>query len=267
MENEELQETVGEQEPEPGEDPASSEVEETTPEPKKEDDPPSDGIELPPPKKKTAQDRIDELTKKRREAEREAERLRRQLSEKKTETPKASADGRPKIENFETQEEYEDALFEWRDTQLRSRQVAEKAKADTEAAMTRFEDKAKSIREVYEDFDEVIEAPVFSDVMKDVILKSDEGPLVAYYLGKNQEHALQIASLPANLQIYEIGKLETKLLIAQKTRKATSAPPPISTSGMGGGTAPVDESKLSDDEWYAIEKKRRMERLQKITGG
>ena len=55
-------------------------------------------VVIPHPVKKTAQERINELTRKRHEAEREAERLRQELANK-TKAPEPLA-GRPKIENY-----------------------------------------------------------------------------------------------------------------------------------------------------------------------
>jgi len=69
-------------------------------------------IVIPPPKKQTAQERINELTRKRREAEREAERL-RELLEKKEKAPERMITERPRLEEFATTEQYEDALLEW----------------------------------------------------------------------------------------------------------------------------------------------------------
>ena len=80
-------------------------------------------VVIPPPVKQTAQERINEITRKRREAEREVERLKKELEEKAQ--AKTVPTDRPKIENFETQEAYEDAVYEWRDRQRRNETLAE----------------------------------------------------------------------------------------------------------------------------------------------
>jgi len=91
---------------------------------------------------------------------------------------------------------------------------------------------------------------------------------VSYYLGRPENRAItdRIRSLSPQEQVYELGKLEAQLIIAQKTKKTTTAPEPIKPVGITG-KMDVDESKLSDDEWFALEEKRRLEKLKKKYGG
>lgn len=230
---------------------------------------PTDIVKALPPRKKTAAERIAELTWKAKEKEREAEYWREKATVKEPETAKATTNnGRPKLEQFETQEEYEDALLDWHSRQSAERTQAEKQQEREEEAIRQFQSKAMKLREIHEDFDEVVQAPVFTKTMRSVLLTSEQGPVMAYYLGRpeNIQVAQRIASLPAELQPYEIGKLETQLLLAQKTKKVPSAPPPITPVG-GTATTPVDEDKLSDEEWWELEKKRRLERITKRTNG
>jgi len=225
-----------------------------------------------PPKKKTAQERIDEITKARREAEREREywkkvalerENREKEEDKKTETL-PDTDPRPKLEQFGSTEEYEDALLVWHDNRKQRQEQVRKQQEDQHAALQKFNKAADKMREQYEDFDEVIEAPVFSNEMRVILLNRDNGPAVAYHLGKpeNRELADKIRSLPPQMQIYELGKLESKVLLAKETKKVTGAPPPIKPVGDTGGVPEIDESKLTDDEWYKLEKERKRKALE-----
>lgn len=229
----------------------------------------------PEPKKKTAQERIDEITRARREAEREAAYWRKvaldkaQAQEpekpqgKTTEIPNVPP--RPSIEQFESTQEYEDALFAWYDqrreivTEMQRRQQAQ------EKAVEAFSKRAKELRAEHEDFDEVIEAPVFSPVMRTAILHSENGPAIAYHLGRpeNREVADRIRALPPEVQAYEIGRLETKLVLAKNTRKPTGAPPPIKPVGMSGGAPAKDPSEMSIDEWMKWDRERQAEKLKR----
>lgn len=224
-------------------------------------------LTLPPPKKQTAQERINELTRKRREAEREAERLREELKEKSQTQPTQYTD-RPKLENFQTTEQYEDALLDWKLDQLRKEEDQKRRAIDEEQALSKFNQQAKKLREIYEDFDEVVEQPVFSPVMRDTILRSEDGAMVSYFLGRpeNAETADRIRRLSPREQIYELGKLETKIKLAQTTKKTTAAPDPIKPVGITGGSV-IDESKLSDDEWFKREQEREKEKIRKKYGG
>ncbi len=223
-------------------------------------------IKLPTPKKQTAQERINEITRKWREEQRETERLKRELAEK--EKPAERSD-RPKLENFQTQEQYEDALLEWNDNK-RSKETAKERKQREEAELlAKFNEKAATLRQTYEDFDEVVENPVFSPIMRDALLRSDSGAMVSYFLGRPENRSLadKIRSLPDTLQVYELGKLETKLILASKTKTTTSAPAPIKPVGDGGGTAELDEEKMSDADWYKLEQKREYDKVKKKLGG
>jgi hypothetical protein len=211
---------------------------------------------IPPPKKKTAQERIDEITRLRREAERERDYYRELATKKETPSPQIPS-GRPVISNYETTEAYEDALLVWHDNRRAEQTKAEEIKRRSEDALTRFNEKAKPLREVYEDFDEVIETPVFTPAMRMALLSSDDGPELAYFLGRpeNRTIAEKLKNLPVEIQLYELGKLEAKLEVAKKTKKVPSAPPPINPVGMSGKTD-VDPAEMSTEEWMAWDRDR-----------
>ncbi len=226
--------------------------------------------ETPPPRKKTAKERIDEITRARREAEREREywkgvALEKQQVEERPPEPSVTQPQlppRPTLDQFETTVAYEDALFEWRDKVQAIKFAETHARTAQEEALRNFSQRAKKLRKEHEDFDEVIESPVFSPTMRMVLLNSESGPTIAYHLGlpENRDTAERIRFLPPDMQIYEIGKLETKILLAQQTRKVPSAPSPIKPVGMIGGTE-VDPSKMTIEEWMAWDKQKTLEKL------
>jgi hypothetical protein len=229
--------------------------------------------EPPTPKKKTAQERIDEITKARREAEREKEYW-KQVALDKKETPKPVQEPtirnpRPTISQFDTTEAYEDALLDWRDRVKEEQSAEQRLVKEQEEGLSKFQKAAAKARELYPDFDEVVEAPVFSPQMRYAILNSDTGPEVAYFLGlpENYDTALKIQSLSPDKQYYEMGKLETRLALAQKTKKVPSAPAPISPVGMSGTGSEIDPSKMSIEDWMEWDKKKTLERIKQRVGG
>jgi len=231
---------------------------------------------IPQPKKKTAQERISEITKARREAEREAEHWRqialaRERGEQPPEPPRQTPSiypPRPTLDQFETTVAYEDALFAWNDNKraIEARVVRQKQEADT--ALMDFNRRAEKLRAEHEDFDEVVEAEVFSPVMRQALLRTESGPELAYHLGlpENRAEADRIRSLPLELQPYELGKLETRIQLAKQTRKVPGAPAPIKPVGMTGG-AGKDPSKMSTAEWMAWDKQRTLDKLKAKQGG
>ena len=230
--------------------------------------------ETPPPKpKQTAQERINELTRIRRDSEREAAYWKKVALEKKETPPEpkaeASLPGRPKLEQFETTEQYEDALFEWRDNVREIKSSAQRQEQEYESALKEFNERARKLRIEHEDFDEVIESPVFSPAMREAVLLSENGPQVAYHLGKSENWALaeRIRNLTPSRQLYEMGKVETQLLVATQKKTVTSAPAPIKPVGITGTGVEKDPSKMTTAEWFAWDNKKRIANIDKQFGG
>jgi hypothetical protein len=226
------------------------------------------------PRKKTAQERIDEITKARREAEREKEYWRKIALEKQTapqaDPPKPQTSPipeRPRQDQFETYEGYEDALLGWHDNVKEIKNRAKVQQSRLQEVFNTFAKRSDALRKMYDDYDEVIETPPLTEIAKFTIANSEHGPELAYFLGKNHDVANRIAALPVEMQPYELGKLETKLVMAKGTKKVSGAPPPIKPVGMSGGTNNIDESKLEDAEWFARRKAKRIEALKKQSGG
>jgi len=212
---------------------------------------------------------VSDLLEKMEKMDRRTQYLQRQLEKKAiapepvVEVPKTS--GRPTIENYNTTEEYEDALFEWRDNVKSVETAAQTREREYANNMQTFNQRARALRDEYDDFDDVIEAEVFSEVMKGAILHSEKGPELAYYLGlpANIDVAEKIRNLPLERQLVEMGKLESKLTIAKKTKKVPGASTPPTPVGMGGGgTAkePTSESPIA--EWMAWENDKRLKKIQ-----
>ena len=241
-------------------------VEETTEETTEEEDISQVIEEEEPPPKQTAQERINEITRARREAERDAEYWKSIAISKEPEKPQKEPSGRPNIADYESTVEYEDALLDWYETRRTNADMLARDKESKDAALRIFNERATPMRKTLEDFDEVIESPVFTDTMRAVIIGAETGPELAYYLGKNKEVAKRIALLPASMQPYEIGKLETQIEIARKTKKVTGAPPPIKEIGSETGGGEKDQSKLPINEWMEVEKQKEMDKLKQKYG-
>ncbi len=215
--------------------------------------------ERPKKRKKSVQERIDELTYRWRQTERELEYWRnlalQHMQVGGQTAPQAEGQKvvfdkpRPKPEEFDSQEAYEDALFQWWEAK---RQAEIQARSETEK-ITRlaqdFMQRASKFREEHPDFDLVIQSPVYTDTMREVILQSEEGPQLAYYLGlpENRMEAERIANMPPLLQVKELGKLAAKL--SKPTKKTSEAPPPINPVKGAGGPVAKNPDEMSIEEW------------------
>jgi hypothetical protein len=172
---------------------------------------------------------------------------------------------RPKPGDFETVEAYEDALYGWYDGKRDAKTSAKNQEESFKKTLNAFNESAAPVRLEHPDFDEVTAHPVFTDSMRKAIFNMDNGPLVAYELGKNPELAEKVKLLPPEKQIYEMGKIERKLLLVQKGRKKSGTPDPLNPLG-GRSSATKDPDKMPIEEWMEWDKQRTMARLKEKLG-
>lgn len=193
-----------------------------------------------PKKKHWAYDRIDELTRKFRTAQREAE-----MWKAKAETPAPTQD------QFEDYDDYIAA----KTVHKMNVDTAETRAQEANLYLTEtFEQRESVARDKYPDYDAFARSPTVAITpdMAEVIQSSELGPEIAYHLGKNPTDARRIASLPAKLQAAEIGKLEVRLSAPQATRKAP--PPPIETVSAIAAGGTKDPSKMTMAEYIEARK-------------
>lgn len=219
-----------------------------------------------PPRKSGVQKRIDELTRQRYEAQRQAEYY-RQLAEQK-QPPKEPEKPReaPKPEDFDDDYKYFEALADHRaDERLREYQKqtqanqtqAQQQQAQAEMAAN-YRVRAAKFAEEHPDYDVVANNPYLpvSTAMAEAIQVSERGPEVLYHLGQNPEEAGRIAQLSPVAAAREIGALEAKLSLP-KAKKTTSAPAPVGGIKKGSGKATKGPSEMSPEEYQQWRFERR----------
>lgn len=217
---------------------------------------------------KNAQKRIDELTWKANQREREAEYWRQQaLQAKPVEPPKAEPTKLPTLEEVGYDEaKYQAALIEYATKQ--AEEVVNKRLSEVESKRTEqqrieaFVSRQKAFAQATPDFeDKVLRDPTLpiTNTMRDVIVDSDSGPEIAYYLANNREAAEQIASLPPHLAALEMGRVEGRLsaLKEAKTRPVVSkAPPPPPRVDDTQTEVDKDPDEMSVDQWVKWREKQ-----------
>jgi hypothetical protein len=232
-------------------------------------------------------ERIDELTRLRREAERDRDYYRDLALRTQTREEPAPREA-PREQPVELQPELKTlADFNYDERAYGKYMLAEATKAarseadklrqelresrtaeDRQYAVTEFQERAEkwAKTEKIEDFDIAFRhpkdgGPMISDEMGEAIIASENGAALLYHLAKNRQLAAQIARLPAALQTYEIGKLEAKLA-KPVTNKVSEAPPPaprIDGSGASAVNVKPDDpasDKLTDEEWTRLRNKQ-----------
>lgn len=176
---------------------------------------------------------------------------------------------RPSRVDFDSDEDYEDELFKWRDSSKPSSPVREPAPApaprqaqesvDPVAPEVRknWESQLEDAADKYDDFDEAlvsIPRESMSDTMTFAIMESDKGGEVAYFLGTNHAEAERIANMTPTQQVREIDKL------ANKFKSTTSnAPEPI-TPTKGGDSPVKDPAKMTPEEYRDYRREQGMPR-------
>jgi hypothetical protein len=250
----------------------NSDVEEPTPEETAEleneepeadaDSEPAEEPEKPDPRDK----KLAELSYKEREARRKLARLERLLEQSVQADTQAKTEAKePKLEDFETIDEYFDARLEWKTAQQgQPEATAEADDFDPEIEVAKNDLYAIGI-EKYDDFAEVVgdEDNAITYVMANAIFEIDEPGLqadVAYYLGNNQKEAKRISRLSPVRQAGEIAKLEIKLSDKAPAKKtASKAPKPIKPVG-GTKTASDEIGEKEDFETFLKKRNKQLGR-------
>lgn len=154
----------------------------------------------------------------------------------------APAEGKPVAGNFETYEEYTEALTLWTIDQRESKRAADQSRKQLEAAQNeaaaQWDKRLDAARKQLEDFDELVlenDQVNITDAMKQAIFEADRGPEVAYFLAQNPAEAERIAKLSPVAAVRAIGKIEDGLTPKAKAApttkpKVSSAPAPITPS-------------------------------------
>lgn len=210
---------------------------------------------------KGVQPRIDELTKARREAEREAAYWRGIAQQGQAQPSAPAAPTKPTPDKFNDYGEYVEALTDWKAEQA----VAKRMEQDStrKVAETRnqtFTERQVAARAVMPDYDVVVggsEAPISTHV-GDAIMESDRGPELAYHFAKNPDVLSKLNDMSPVQAAREIGKLEATLSVkttpAVPSKKLSTTPTPASTTVTQGRATTPALATASMDEYMSQRK-------------
>ena len=172
----------------------------------------------------------------------------------------------PDIDQFNTVDEYADALALSKAEQLLADREAKRQQSEL---LESYHDREEEARGKYDDFEQVAYNPnlPITTVMAQTIQSSDVGPDLAYYLGTNPKEADRISRLQPFMQAKEIGRIEAKLISSPPVKKTSSAPAPISpvTARSSGNptydtTDPRSSKTMTDSQWIEAERARQVKK-------
>lgn len=217
--------------------PASEEPEkeESKDEPKAEDKP-KEGEQKP---KKSPQERIVELAHKRREAEaeaadakRERDLLRSKLQALEAQAAPIETTARPQRASYANDDDYTDALADWKADQAIARRETQQAQARQQAEQAelaqQWDKRQKQAIEAISDYADVVGASEVQvpPYVHQALLESEQGPQIAYFLALNPDEAKRIAGMKPLAAIKHIAALERDLAEVDEDapKAATKAP-------------------------------------------
>lgn len=212
--------------------------------------------------KRSARERINELTKRAHEAEREAQRW-REAAERKTADPSE----KPNPDKFGSYDEYVEALADWKADQRVAesfkRRDAERSQAAearaAEAKAQAWAERQSEFREATPDYDAVVgkSSVQVAPHVVDALLDSESGPELAYHLAKRPETVKRINALSPLSAARELGRIEATLSnpAAPQFKPASKAPAPI-TPARSSAPAAVDLASANMDQYIAARRKQ-----------
>jgi hypothetical protein len=223
---------------------ATPESEKTQPDPSKE------GEAKP---KKTASERIQELAAKRNEAEAKAEAAERKAAELEARIQAMQAqakpleeDARPVRSAYATDDDYIDAVADWK----AKRAIAEREKAQAQARAeaeqaeiaSQWSKRQEQVMKDLPDYADVIGKSEISvpNHIHQAILESEQGPQIAYYLALHPDEAKKLALMKPVAGIKRIAALERDLAEIEEEEKTPEKAPPVQKSKA---PAPIETIK------------------------
>jgi hypothetical protein len=210
------------------------------------------------------QERLNEVTRLRRTAERErdAEREARQRLEAelaKYQRPATDPNDRPPtLYDFNGDAAaHARALAEYVEQRLDRKTQEQQYRSAQQEAARKFDERAAEFARTAPDFhdrlDDLARTVQLHPATVEAIGHSDHGPAIAYHLAQNLDVADRISRMPPHLAAYELARIEARIT-APKPQQTTKAPDPVPVLGGASALASKDPGKMS----YAEYKKFRM---------
>lgn len=213
--------------------------------------------EEPPKRVPWFQKRIDEVTRQKYDAQREADYW-RGLAEGRiqpTQQQPQQQVGPPQLDQFDDYDSYEQAKISYHARQEAEALLHQMAQQhQRHQLLSTYEQRENAARQSFPDYDNVVKDPTLpiTPLMAEVIRESDVGPGVAYHLGTNRQEAQRIAALPLHRQAAELGRIEASLSQAPPAQQRTAPnPPPKTVAGISAGINknPADMSMAEYAKW------------------
>lgn len=207
--------------------------------------------------KSGAQERINEITRARREAERRADALEQRLAElERGRHTQPQASEPPTLEQYGYDNaEFSRALTAYAVEQatkaVESKYQQQESQRTQQEIFQSFEKRERDYAAKHPDYAETVSdlgrAVRFAPAVVETIGSMDAGPAVLHHLATHLDEADRIARMPAHIAALHLGRLERDLS-APKPKPVSNAPAPAPTVG-GAAVIKKDPDAMTTDEW------------------
>lgn len=212
------------------------------------------------------QGRINELTRARREAERQAQYWQQQATAGQQQPPaqrQAPQTAPPSPEEFGwDMGKWSAAVTEYATTQATTQAQTQfqqqQESQHREQLFTAFDARERAYAQQNPGYTERAEQLLgviqYNPQVAEILAISDHGPAMVDYLAQHLDEADAIARLPMHVAAMKLGSIEAKVS-APKYRPVSQAPAPAPGFAGGGQITQKDPAKMTDDEWFASTRK------------
>lgn len=232
----------------------------------------TDDAQAAPPKPRGVQKRLDELTREKHEARREADHWREMAMRNNPPKPEAPArevesqsSDEPTMESCEFDvPRYTKEWHKWNKAQ--ESKAAEQAKAQQAVVerQQKFQASAAEFAAQAPDFEQLISNPAlpFTDTMFEAVTESDNPAAIAYHLAKNPQEAAVIAAMTPAAVGRAIAKIESQVASGEPARQPTqktvtqAPPPPTILSGTKTPSKKLDEMSMAEYALHRAEERK-----------
>lgn len=202
--------------------------------------------------KRTASERVQQAVTRQREAERETQRLRERLAQLEGKIKAPNADDYTDPAKL-TVDQLNYSLDQRRVQDLKE-QHADATQAAEQARAVAWVERVQDFKADNPDFEQVAFAAPIGRETSLMVADMEDGPAVAYHLGKNPALARQIEGMPERQRPFALGKIAAQVT-APPPRRITNAPAPVeAASGKSGGGSAPDAGKVDMDEYARLRK-------------
>jgi hypothetical protein len=174
--------------------------------------------------------------------------------------------GKPDPLKYQTQEEYLEALTDWKVDQRE--QLREMQRVQQERS-TAYNDRVTELKKKpeYADWDAVFSAVKANDIplsppFAEALTSDPNAAEVSYWLAKNLKQAKRIMSLPPAQGIRELGKISAKF-DAPAAQKPPVSKAPAPARPVAAAKSVQGEKSLLDETDFSAYEKRRMQQLRR----